>query len=152
MPTSGSRKCVGHCLPKASKGTSCRTRFPAVRSAKFAAFNALPAVQALHMVTIEKVTELSERLDALKGYLDIEEKRGQILEEEKYTLDPEFWNDQKKAQVVIKKIRELKRWVELYANVKREVDDAGVMYEFFKAKDVSEEDLEAQYAKAAGML
>ena len=65
------------------------------------------------MITIEKITGLGERLEALKGYLDIEEKRGRILEEEKYTLDPEFWNDQKKAQQIMHRIRELKRWVGL---------------------------------------
>jgi peptide chain release factor 2 len=104
------------------------------------------------MITIDKITELSERLDALKGYLDIEEKRGRILEEEKYTLDPDFWNDQKKAQLVMNKIRELKRWVALYEGVKREIDDLGVVYEFFKAKDVSEEELEAQFNKASEAL
>ena len=36
------------------------------------------------MITIDKIESLQERLDALKGYLDIEEKRGQIKEEEKY--------------------------------------------------------------------
>ncbi len=88
------------------------------------------------MITIDKIDDLDQRLDALKGYLDIEDKRGRILEEEKYTLDPDFWNDQKKAQVVMHKIRELKRWVGLYESVKREVDDLGVIFEFFKAKEV----------------
>ncbi len=77
------------------------------------------------MITIDKVNELNERLEALKGYLDIEEKRGRILEEEKYTQDPDFWIDQKKAQIVMHKIRELKRWVGLYENVKREIDGPG---------------------------
>ncbi|HEY0978929.1 MAG TPA: peptide chain release factor 2 [Flavobacteriales bacterium] len=104
------------------------------------------------MITIDKVNDLQTRLDALKGYLDVEEKRGQILEEEKYTHDPDFWNDQKKAQIVMKKIRELKRWVELFEGVKREVEDAAVMFDFFKAKEVSEEELEAQYKKAADAL
>ncbi len=104
------------------------------------------------MITIDKITDLSERLEALKGYLDIEEKRGRILEEEKYTTDPDFWNDQKKAQVVMHKIRELKRWVGMWEGVKREIDDVGVMYEFFKAKDVSEEELEAQFKKTADAL
>ncbi|MFT3884957.1 MAG: peptide chain release factor 2 [Flavobacteriales bacterium] len=104
------------------------------------------------MVTIEKVEALQERLDALKGYLDVEEKRGQIQEEEKYTHDPEFWNDQKKAQAVMKKIRELKRWVDLYEGVKREVDDTVVMYDFFKAKEVSEDELEGQFKKAEHVL
>jgi peptide chain release factor 2 len=104
------------------------------------------------MITIDKINDLRTRLEALKGYLAIEDKRGQIQEEEKYTHDPDFWNDQKKAQAVMKKIRELKRWVGLYEDVKREVDDAEVTYEFFKSKDASEEELEAQYAKAAHVL
>lgn len=104
------------------------------------------------MITIDKIESLQERLDALKGYLDIEEKRGQVSEEEKYTHDPDFWNDQKKAQVVMKKIRELKRWVGLYEGVKREVDDLGVMFEFWKAKEVSEEEVEGQFRKATDAL
>jgi peptide chain release factor 2 len=50
------------------------------------------------MITIDKINDLAGRLEALKSYLNVEEKRGQIKEEEKYTLDPDFWNDQKKAQ------------------------------------------------------
>jgi peptide chain release factor 2 len=104
------------------------------------------------MITIDKVTGLQERLEALKGYLDIEDKRGRILEEEKYTHDPEFWNDAKKAKAVMHKIRELKRWVALWEEVKREIDDVGVMFEFWKAKEVSEEELEVQFKKAAHVL
>ena len=104
------------------------------------------------MITIDKIDALNERLEALKGYLDIEEKRGRVLEEEKYTLDPEFWNDQKKAHVVMHKIRELKRWVGLYEVVKREMDDLGVMFDFWKAKEVSEEEVDAQFKKASDAL
>ena len=104
------------------------------------------------MITIDKIDALNERLEALKGYLDIEEKRGRVLEEEKYTLDPEFWNDQKKAHLVMHKIRELKRWVGLYEVVKREMDDLGVMFDFWKAKEVSEEEVDAQFKKASDAL
>ncbi len=104
------------------------------------------------MVTSYQYDELNQRLSALKGYLAIDEKIGLAQEEEKYTHDPSFWTDQKKAQATMKKIKDLKRWVELYNEVKREVDDVGVMLEFFKAKEVSEEDLEAQYKKAAHVL
>lgn len=104
------------------------------------------------MITIEKIDDLNARLQALKGYLDIEEKRGRIQEEEKYTLDPEFWNDQKKAQQVMHRIRELKRWVGLYEAVARELDDLGVIFEFWKAKDVTEEEVEVQFKKASDAL
>ncbi|MCW5899135.1 MAG: peptide chain release factor 2 [Flavobacteriales bacterium] len=104
------------------------------------------------MITQDKIDELHTRLEALKGYLEVEEKRGRILEEEKYTHDPDFWNDQKKAQATMHKIRELKRWVELYETVKREVDDVGVMYEFWKAKEVGEEEVDGQFKKAGHLL
>ncbi|HRH71031.1 MAG: peptide chain release factor 2 [Flavobacteriales bacterium] len=104
------------------------------------------------MITIDKIDALNQRLEALKGYLDIEEKRGRILEEEKYTLDPDFWNDQKKAQQVMHRIRELKRWVGYFENVKRELDDLGVMFDFWKAKEVSEEEVEGQFKKATDVL
>jgi peptide chain release factor 2 len=104
------------------------------------------------MITIDKIDDLNERLEALKGYLDIEEKRGRILEEEKYTLDPDFWNDQKKAQQVMHRIRELKRWVGLYEGVKRELDDLGVIFDFWKAKEVTEEEVEFQFKKATEAL
>jgi len=104
------------------------------------------------MITIEKIDDLNTRLEALNGYLDIEEKRGRIQEEEKYTLDPEFWNDQKKAQQVMHRIRELKRWVGLYEAVARELDDLGVIFEFWKAKDVTEEEVEVQFKKASDAL
>ncbi|MBK7270840.1 MAG: peptide chain release factor 2 [Flavobacteriales bacterium] len=104
------------------------------------------------MVTIDKITGLKERLEALKGFLDVEEKRGRILEEEKYTQDPDFWNDQKKARGVMQKIREIKRWVELFEGVKREVDDLEVTYDFFKAKEVPEEEVDAQFKKASDAL
>lgn len=111
-----------------------------------------PNDRSAAMITIEKIDELNERLEALKGYLDIEEKRGRIHEEEKYTLDPEFWNDQKKAQQVMHRIRELKRWVGLYEAVKREMDDLGVIFDFWKAKEVTEEEVDAQFKKASEAL
>ncbi len=104
------------------------------------------------MITTDKIDELGERLEDLKAHLEVDQKRGLVAEEEKYTQDPDFWNDQKKAQQTMRRIRELKRWVELYEGVKREVDDLGVMHEFFKAKEVSEAELEAQFDKAAAAL
>ena len=104
------------------------------------------------MVTADQFHELNERLDALKGYLAVEDKRGRIAEEEKYTQDPDFWNDQAKAQATMKKIRELKRWVALYEDARSQVDDLGVLMEFHKAGEASEEDVDRQYAVAVEKL
>ena len=50
--------------------------------------------------------------NALKGYLAIEQKRIDILEDEKLSQDPEFWNDAKEAEKVMRRIRGKKVWVD----------------------------------------
>ena len=44
------------------------------------------------MITIDKITGLNERLEALKGYLDIEDKRGRIIHRETYRTHYVLWN------------------------------------------------------------
>ena len=50
------------------------------------------------MLTLDAIEALSSRLEALCGYLNIEQKRMEVIEDEKQTHDPEFWNDSKKAE------------------------------------------------------
>ena len=57
------------------------------------------------MLTIDSIEALSTRVDALKGYLNIEQKRIEVMDDEKQTQDPDFWNDSKNAEQVMKQIR-----------------------------------------------
>ena len=50
------------------------------------------------MVTAEQLKELLNRLEALKGYLELDKKAIEIQEEEEKTQAPEFWDDPKKAE------------------------------------------------------
>lgn len=68
------------------------------------------------------------------------------------TQDPDFWNDSKKAEQLMRKIRSRKVWTEAYANCKQAVDDLQVLYEFFSEGEASEEDVEAQYDKAVQLI
>ena len=54
------------------------------------------------MLTVDKIHSLAKRVEELKGYLAVEQKRMEIAEDEKLTQDPEFWNDSKAAEKVIK--------------------------------------------------
>ena len=45
---------------------------------------------------------------------DIESKIIQIANKEEITFDPDFWNDSKNAQKVIKEIQSLNQWVNDY--------------------------------------
>lgn len=100
------------------------------------------------MITIEQLKDLLEREEALKRYLDIDQKRIQIEEEEIRTQVPGFWDDPKTAETQLKKVKNLKRWVEGYENVHSSVEELQLAFDFFKDEIVSEQDVDTVYQKA----
>ncbi len=61
---------------------------------------------------------------------------------------PDFWNDPEAAQKILKGIKTNKYWIEQYQATEEVLGDLDVLDEFFKEGDVSEEEVEAAYAKA----
>lgn len=100
------------------------------------------------MITIDALNTLRRRVKDLSGYLDIEVKRMQIAEEEKQTQDPNFWNDPKAAEVVMRQLRTLKSWVESFEACDTAVEDAVVLLEFAKAGEADESDVDEAYKAA----
>ncbi len=98
-------------------------------------------------MTSEQYKELVIRLDKIKSFLKIEEKRMQLKEEELKSQDPSFWDDPKKAEQQMKVIRGLKYWVENFDNQKSAVDDLEVLQEFVKEGVSSDSELEVSYRK-----
>lgn len=68
------------------------------------------------------------------------------------TLDPNFWNDPKRAEGIQRKIGLNKKWVDEYNDLAREIDDLEGLYEFQKEGMASEAEVDAQYARAADIL
>lgn len=104
------------------------------------------------MIRQENLTGLEKRLDALKVYLDIDAKLMQIEEEEKQTHDPEFWNDSKKAELVMRQIRNKKLWTETYAKIKDAVEEANILFEFQKEGESTEKEVDDAYAIALELI
>ncbi|UKM63911.2 peptide chain release factor 2 [Flavobacteriaceae bacterium GSB9] len=104
------------------------------------------------MITSDQIKDLNTRLDKLRHYLDIDAKLIEIQNEEEQTFDPNFWNDSKQAEQVMRSIREKKSWVEDYNNSKTLVEDLEVIYEFFKEDEATAEDVENRYAKALDLI
>lgn len=100
------------------------------------------------MITLDKLTAAVSRLEALRKYLDIDTKLMQIAEDEKHTQDPDFWNDPKAAEKVMKQIRNKKVWTEGYAKTAAAIDDVQVLYEFAKEGEADETEVDAAYANA----
>ncbi|WMI67199.1 peptide chain release factor 2 [Mangrovimonas sp. YM274] len=104
------------------------------------------------MTTSDQIKDLVERLGALRRYLDIDAKLIEISNEEEKTFDPNFWNDSKQAELVMKSLREKKKWVEDYNTSKTLVEDLEVLYDFYKADEISAEEVEAHFNKTLELI
>jgi len=62
------------------------------------------------------------------------------------TQDPDFWNNPKESEVVMKEIRNLKNWIEGYKDLKSEVEDLAVLNDFAKEGEASEIEVDTQYS------
>ena len=100
------------------------------------------------MITQEQLKETVERKDALKRYLDIDNKKIQVEEEELRTHVPDFWEHPKEAQIQMKKIKDLQQWIEGYAEVEKVVDELSLAWDFYKEELVTEEDVDNLYHAA----
>ncbi|MFN8309168.1 MAG: peptide chain release factor 2 [Chitinophagales bacterium] len=99
-------------------------------------------------MTQEHLAALKERLDNLYRFLNIEERKMKVQQDEAATLHPDFWNDPKKAEEILKGIKLHKIWIHDFENAMRQYDDAKVLREFFEAGEDVENDLKLQFQKA----
>ena len=104
------------------------------------------------MITQDQLKELQSRKDALKMYLDVDNKKIQVEEEELRTHVPDFWLDQKAAEAQMKKIKQLRFWIEGCAEVEHAVDEVATGFDFVKEGLVEEAELDALYATAIDMV
>ena len=100
------------------------------------------------MITIDQLKDVKERTAALERYLDIEGKKVQVEEEQLRTQAPGFWDDAKKAEAQMKKVKELQKWIDGYKEVKTLADELELSFDFYKEEMVTEEEVDAAYAKA----
>ncbi|NQU35102.1 MAG: peptide chain release factor 2 [Bacteroidetes bacterium] len=97
------------------------------------------------MFTTEGRKELIVRLEALRGYLDYDQKKMEIEEEEEKTQSPNFWDNPKEAEAHLKKIKDKKRWVDAYNHANESVNDLVTIEEFFELEEASREELDDQF-------
>jgi peptide chain release factor 2 len=79
-------------------------------------------------------------------------KRQELKEEEAQTLAPDFWDDAEQAQAQLKKVAAIKSWVTDYDAIATAMEELSLVPEFIREGAASEEDLDAAYAKALGLI
>lgn len=75
-----------------------------------------------------------------------------IEDKEALSLDPNFWDDPKRAESILKEIKLHKFWVEMYESTEQIVEDTAVLYEFYKEGESTEEEVEAAYQEAVAQI
>lgn len=100
------------------------------------------------MITAEQLKDVQQRTEALHRYLNIDQKQIEYEEEQLRTQAPDFWDDPKRAEAQMKKVKGIEKWLKDYKDVSTLTDDLSLAVDFFKDEIVSEEEVDALYNKA----
>ena len=100
------------------------------------------------MITADQLKDVLDRTEALKRYLNIDSKLIQVEEEQLRTQAPGFWDDPKKAEIQMKKVKDLQSWIDGYKKVKALADELQLAMDFYKEELVTEQEVDDNYAKA----
>lgn len=100
------------------------------------------------MITIDQLKEVLDRTEALKRYLNIDAKVIQVEEEQLRTQAPGFWDDPKRAEAQMKKVKGLQAWIDGYKEVRSLADELQLAVDFFKEELVTEQEVDEIYQKS----
>ena len=100
------------------------------------------------MITAEQLKSVKERAEALRRYLDIDAKTIQLEEEQLRTQAPGFWDDAKRAEEQMRKVKSLEKWISGYKEVHMLTEELELAFDFHKEGSVSEEEVDAAYSTA----
>jgi len=104
------------------------------------------------MITQEQLKDITSRIQKLKSYLEIDKKLIEIANEEEKTVNPNFWNNPKEAEIVMKELRFKKKWVEDFNKTIVLNEEVSVLYEFYKEGEIEENEVIEQFDKTSSFL
>ncbi|MCE7053818.1 peptide chain release factor 2 [Algoriphagus sp. AGSA1] len=99
-------------------------------------------------MTSEQLKDLKARTSALRRYLDYDRKIAEIEDLEAVSAQPDFWNNPEEAEKSMKQIQARKAWTSAFESLNKIIEDLDVLFEFYNADEVSEEEIKAEYIKA----
>ncbi|MDI9310765.1 MAG: peptide chain release factor 2 [Limnohabitans sp.] len=76
----------------------------------------------------------------------------EITNEEEKTFAPDFWNNAKEAEVIVRNLRSKKKWVEDYEKAVNLSEELQIAYDFCKEGELSEEELDELYSKTNELI
>ena len=108
------------------------------------------------MITQDQLKDVLDRTEKLNRYLKIDEKKieyeEEYEEEDLRTQAPDFWQDQKRAEEQMKKVKAIKKWIDGYNDVRNAADELQLAFDFYKEEMVTEEEVDDDYRRAIQLL
>ena len=104
------------------------------------------------MITSDQLKDVLDRTDALYRYLKIDEKKIEYEEEDLRTQAPDFWEDQKRAEEQMKKVKGIKKWLDGYQAVRTAADELQLAFDFYKEEMVTEQEVDHDYLVCLELL
>ena len=104
------------------------------------------------MTTTDQIKDLRTRCDALRRYLNIDARRIELEEEQLRTQAPDFWEDAKRAEEQMKKVKGIEKWIKGYEEADALTAEAELSMEFYHDEMLTEEEVDKTYAKAVEAL
>ena len=93
-----------------------------------------------------------DRAEKLHHYLNIDQKKVEFEEEQLRTQAPDFWEDPKRAEAQMKKVKGIEKWLKGYEAVRQYAEELQLAFDFYKEEMVTEEEVDADYAKAISSI
>ena len=104
------------------------------------------------MITQDQLKDVLQRTEALHRYLDIDRKKIEYEEEDLRTQAPDFWEDRKRAEEQMKKVKAIKKWIDGYNEVRMMADELQLAFDFYHEEMVTEEEVDEDYRKAVAAI
>ena len=99
-------------------------------------------------MTIENLKELRDRVQHLHRFLRVDDRIAKMENDRQLTLSPGFWDDNVRATAILKEIKIDKYWADFFDRTNSLVEDAAVLFDFWKEGEATEEEVDTAYDKA----
>lgn len=103
-------------------------------------------------MTIESLKELRDRIQHLRRYLRVDDRRAKTESDRQLTLAPGFWDDNERATGILKEIKTSEYWTGMWTDADTAVEDFAVLFDFWKEGEAEESDVREAYDNAVKTL
>ena len=93
------------------------------------------------MINKDQIKVIKKRLKLLSKYLDIDNKKKELLIFEKKMLQNNFWDNSKEAEKILKTKKDLEKWVKSFNTIINNLDELNILIEL----NADEKEINSKY-------